>query len=321
MRIFCIFICFSLPTLSWSKSLDETILSIPVLAKQYNDVSKDNLDDLISRIWESEQMEGDLIDKVVEKEEEKNVVYNKYESQNLNTLIDSISATNSQKKPVIIIDSGHGGKDPGAIGYARLKEKDLVLSYAKALKKKLKKNGKYKVFLTREKDVFLSLRGRNRVARNHKADLFISIHADSALNKKARGFSVYTLSEKASDKEAAALARKENQADVISGINLTGLEKDVSETLIDLSLRDTKNKSVIFAKILHRKLKDKVKLRSKVLHSAGFVVLKNPNMASVLLELGFLSNKTDAKNLRKRWYRNSLVNGIARAVDEYFVNY
>lgn len=243
-----------------------------------------------------------------------------YGKGNLTSLISSIDTKTKVNKPVIVIDAGHGGKDSGTLGYGRVKEKDIVLLYAKELVAQLKRQKKYKVYLTRNKDVFLPLRGRIRVARKFNADLFISIHADAAPNKNARGLSIYTLSEKASGREASLLARKENKSDIVAGIDLSDLERDVSDTLIDLSLREAKNKSRIFASILHKNLKNKVRVRKNALHSAGFVVLKNPNMASILLEIGFLSNRYDTRNLRKKSYRRKLLLGILESIDKYFVD-
>ena len=253
--------------------------------------------------------------KIIKKPYKQNI---KYDSPNLGSLINSLEEVNTNKIPVIVIDAGHGGKDPGTIGYKKTKEKNIVLLYAKDLAKKLQSKKKYKVYLTRKKDKFLPLRSRNQIARKYNADLFISLHADAARNKKARGLSIYRLSKKSSDKEAALLARKENRADIIAGVDLSEIEKDVSNTLIDLSMRDAKNKSIIFAKLLHKNLKNKVRVRKRALHYAGFVVLKNSNMASILLEIGYLSNKDDTKNLRKKSYRNKLTDGIVIAIDEYF---
>ncbi|MFZ8864527.1 MAG: N-acetylmuramoyl-L-alanine amidase family protein [Rickettsiales bacterium] len=236
----------------------------------------------------------------------------------LGVLMDSIETNFVHKNPVIVIDAGHGGKDPGAIGYKKVQEKNIVLAYAKALKNKLELTKKYQVYLTRDKDVYLPLRKRIAIARKYKADMFISIHADAAHNKQASGLSVYTLSEKASTKEAALLAAKENKVDIVAGLDFSDLEADVSGALIDLSFRDAKNKSILFAKILNNSLKKKVEVRNNSHHSAGFVVLKNSNMASVLIELGFITNKKDSKNLQKSDYRAKFIMGTIAAIDKYF---
>jgi N-acetylmuramoyl-L-alanine amidase len=220
--------------------------------------------------------------------------------------------------PVIVIDAGHGGKDPGAIGQGRVYEKNIVLKYATTLKKYLEDSKKYKVVLTRAKDKYIPLRKRIEIARKHNADMFISLHADAATNKKARGLSIYTLSEVASDKEAAELAKKENKIDIVAGIDLTSFDSQTSDILIDLSFREAKNKSISFAKTLLRQLKGKYLVRKNSLHSAGFVVLKNSNMASVLIELGYLTNHYDTKKLNSMHYRNSLMRDLVKAIDYYF---
>jgi N-acetylmuramoyl-L-alanine amidase len=255
--------------------------------------------------------------KLISKPIKQNIIY---ETPKLGALISSIEEVSNKAKPIIVIDAGHGGKDPGAIGYNKVKEKDIVLSYAKILARKLRKKNLYKVYLTRDKDKFLRLRQRNQLARQYKANLFISIHADAARNKKARGLSIYRLSKISSDKEAALLAKKENRSDIIAGVDLSEVSKDVSKTLIDLSMRDAKNESIIFAKLLHKHLKNKVLVRKEPLRYAGFAVLKNSNMASILLEIGYLSNRYDTKNLKQFSYKKKLTNGIVKAIDEYFGN-
>ncbi len=221
-------------------------------------------------------------------------------------------------KKVVVIDAGHGGHDPGAIGYSGVHEKNITLAMAKELKKQLDRKGKYKVYLTRSADVFIPLRKRVEIARKHNADLFLSVHADSALNRKATGLSVYTLSETASDKEAAALAERENKADVISGLNLVEQSKEVSDVLISLAQRETRNRSSEFAKCLEDEMRKSVKLISDTHRFAGFAVLKAPDVPSVLLEMGYLSNKNEERLLRQESYRRKLAVSAAAAVDRYF---
>ena len=151
-------------------------------------------------------------------------------------------------KPLIVLDPGHGGKDPGAIGVSGVYEKHLTLAMVKQLRALLEKTGRYRVKLTRETDVFISLYARRRFARSVNADLFISIHADSINKPQTRGLSVYTLSEKASDKEAEKLAESENKVDLIAGIDLSGETQEVTDILIDLARRETNNHSSFFAK-------------------------------------------------------------------------
>ena len=225
--------------------------------------------------------------------------------------------TNNAKK-IVVIDAGHGGHDPGAIGYSGVYEKNITLSVAKELKKQLDRNGKYKVFLTRSTDVFIPLRQRVKIARKHNADLFLSIHADSAANRKATGLSVYTLSETASDKEAAALAERENKADVIAGLNMVEQSKEVNDVLISLAQRETRNRSSEFARCIELEMRKSVKLISDTHRFAGFAVLKAPDVPSVLLEMGYLSNKNEERLLRQESYRRKIATSAVKAIDRYF---
>lgn len=228
------------------------------------------------------------------------------------------TSTSSSKRKVIVLDPGHGGKDPGAIGHSGVYEKNITLAMAKELKIILEKDKRYKVYLTRSSDTFISLRERVRIARNYDADLFISIHADSAQNKKATGLSVYTLSETASDKEAAALADRENKADIISGLNLVEHSKEVSELLINLAQRETMNRSSEFATFMVNEMRRSVQLVANTHRFAGFAVLKAPDVPSVLLELGYLSNRTEEKLLQQKSYRNKLAVSAKKAIDSFF---
>ncbi len=221
-------------------------------------------------------------------------------------------------KRVIVIDAGHGGVDPGATGVSGAQEKDLVLAVALSLRDALEETGKYKVVMTRDTDIFLSLKARVAVGRQAKADLFISLHADSAPGSGARGASVYTLSERASDREAEALARSENQSDVIAGVDLTNESDIVTSILIDLAQRETKNSSVKFAQALVPELQRAGGVTQKSHRFAGFRVLKAPDVPSVLIELGYLSNASNESEMRTRRWRANMAAGISRAVDEYF---
>ena len=226
----------------------------------------------------------------------------------------------AKKKPVIVIDAGHGGKDPGTIGvYAGTYEKNLTLNYAKELAKQLKKENKYKVFLTREKDEFLPLRTRVEFARKKKADLFISLHANSIADNAVSGFSIYTLSEKSSDKQAEILAQKENQADIIYGVDFADASKDIIKTLIDLSQRQAKNYSAKFAleAVLAIK-KAEIKILQNSHRFAGFMVLTAPDVASVLIELGYLSNKQEEEMLNSVLYKRKITNSLVLAINQYF---
>ena len=224
------------------------------------------------------------------------------------------------KRKIIVIDAGHGGVDPGAIGYKGTYEKKITLEMAKELKEELDKNSKYKVYLTRNRDIFIPLRDRVKIARKYDADLFISIHADSARNRKAKGLSVYTLSETASDKEAAALAEKENKADIVAGLNFADHTKEVSDILLNLAQRETNNSSSEFANFLSSEMSKIVKTVSNTHRFAGFAVLKAPDVPSVLLELGYLSNPDEEKKLRQKNYRKNLAQATLKAVNKFFQN-
>ncbi len=223
--------------------------------------------------------------------------------------------------PIVVIDAGHGGKDPGAIGrYLRTKEKNITLSYAKELARQLKSKKRYKIYLTRGDDRYITLKGRVSKARKVKADLFISIHANSAEDHHAKGFSIYTLSEKASDKEAEKIAQKENRADIISGINFVNASQDILKTLIDLSQRSSMNQSSKFANIAIKSVKEnKIDILQNTHRFAGFVVLTAPDMVSILIELGYLSNKSEEKDLNNLYYKRRIVKGLVEAIDEYFI--
>lgn len=223
-------------------------------------------------------------------------------------------------KPLIVIDAGHGGKDPGAIGNSKTREKNVTLRYARALRDILNKTGKFRAKLTRNSDKIIVLRERFRIARRSKADLFISLHADSAPNQKARGLSIYTLSEKASDKEAAALAHQENMSDVIAGVDLTHEDEEVAGILIDLTRRETKNKSVKLAEQIVKSLKGKIKLLSNTHRHAGFAVLKAPDIPSVLVEIGFLTNHKEERLINQREHQDKVVNGLAKGIRKYFAS-
>lgn len=219
---------------------------------------------------------------------------------------------------VIVIDPGHGGVDPGAIGRSGVLEKDITLRTARTLKRRLERNRRYRVILTRDRDVFIRLRDRIAVARRHDADLFVSLHADSIRRAAVRGLSVYTLSEKASDKEAAELAEKENKADLIAGIDLSTETPEVTDILIDLAQRETMNDSVRFAAELVHELRRVTTLLRKTHRFAGFAVLKAPDVPSVLIEMGFLSNRQDERALRRKGYRARIADSVAQAIDRYF---
>jgi N-acetylmuramoyl-L-alanine amidase len=222
-------------------------------------------------------------------------------------------------KPIIVIDPGHGGVDPGTTSSSGVTEKDVVLAFAKVLKSKLEADGHYDVQLTREDDTFLPLRDRVTFAQKKGASLFLSVHADSFPDKPedAKGATVYTLSEEASDEEAKELAAKENFSDALAGSELPGdSDEVVANILIDLAQRETQNRSLVFARSVVGEMRGS--LHSKALKSAGFRVLKAPDVPSVLLELGFLSNADDEKELTTDSWRQATAERVAKAVDGYF---
>lgn len=222
-------------------------------------------------------------------------------------------------KPLIIIDPGHGGVDPGAIGANGVAEKKVVLALAQELKKQLENSGRYRVKMTRERDVFVKLGDRVRYARDQDGDLFISIHADSIKHHHIKGASVYTLSEKASDAQAAKLAARENKADLIAGIELEVEDDAVVDILIDLARRNTQNQSRYFAnKVVHDfKASGVTTLKSANRH-ANFAVLKAPDIPSVLVETGFMSNKAEADRLNTPGHRRKIAKALKKGIDAYF---
>lgn len=222
-------------------------------------------------------------------------------------------------KWIVALDPGHGGVDPGGIGASGTYEKHITLAMARELAAALENTGRYKVVMTRDRDIFIRLRDRIAFARHAGADLFLSIHADTIPQKNVRGLSVYTLSEKASDSEAGLLAEQENKADLIAGVDLTHETPEVTNILIDLAQRETMNESARFASDLVKQLAREARLLNNTHRFAGFAVLKAPDVPSVLVELGFLSNPTDEAALKQSAYRNKLTTAIVRGVDDYFV--
>ena len=231
-----------------------------------------------------------------------------------------VPSTPRQKaRPVVVVDAGHGGVDPGAIGVSGVYEKKIALDYAREVARLLKASGKYDVVLTRNRDIFLPLRERVRISRAAGADLFLSMHANTHPKRATRGFSVYTLSDRASDKEAAALAALENKSDVIGGVNLGNYSDDVQNILIDFAQAKTNELSVKFARdILVGQVKTSASLLTRPWRSAGFAVLKAPDVPSVLVELGYISNPREERLLVTQKHRRELSAAIVEAVDVYF---
>jgi N-acetylmuramoyl-L-alanine amidase len=219
----------------------------------------------------------------------------------------------------VVIDAGHGGPDPGAISPSDgLREKDVTLRIARAIRDELVRSGRVRVALTRDSDRFLVLQERYGIARRLKASLFISIHCDSVGSGLASGASVYTLSEVASDKESAKLAARENKADIIGGIDLGGTATDISSILIDLTQRETMNSSASFARLLGREAQSLIPLKPNFHRMASLMVLKAPDMPSILFETGYISNPSDAAFIDSSDGRKRIAESVRRAVEVYF---
>lgn len=225
----------------------------------------------------------------------------------------------SATRKIVVIDPGHGGIDSGTIGVNGTMEKDIVLAEGLRLRRVLQAHG-YDVHMTRDTDVFIPLGERVKIARAAHADLFISIHADSIHDPDVEGLSIYTLSEKGSDREAAALASRENQSDIIAGVDLSGDNSAVAPILIDLAQRDTMNKSSHFAETALSELSHATDILPRKPHRSGaLVVLKAPDVPAVLIELGYLSNAHDESQMKTVTWRDRVASAIADAVDRYFV--
>ena len=240
------------------------------------------------------------------------------ESRRLEPPADSKSA--NDPRPLVVIDPGHGGIDNGTRAASGEVEKTIVLDFCLLLRDKIERLGKYRVAMTRTDDSFVPLADRVGFARARQASLFISVHADALARGEgdAQGATVYTLSERASDVHAARLAATENQADIIAGLDLSSEPKDIAGILIDLARRETKTFSVQFAQTLVGTMRSAARLHQHPLKSAAFVVLKSPDIPSVLVELGFVTNKTDIKSLTSQEWRERTADSMVQAVDTYF---
>ena len=224
----------------------------------------------------------------------------------------------SYKKYIVFIDPGHGGKDPGAIGQLGTREKDITLKASILLAKKLRKIRIITPILSRNKDIYLPLRQRTKLAKINNADIFISIHADSSRNRKAKGLSVFSLSNKASDREAEMLAKRENNVDNILGDKNIIKDPLIYGSLIKMFQREAMNESSFLARKILINL-EKTKLTVNRGHRfAGFAVLKSYDIPSILIEIGFLSNKNEEKRLLNKYYLNELTDGLTNAIEDYF---
>ena len=227
----------------------------------------------------------------------------------------------AKPKFTIAIDPGHGGIDPGASSVDHVREKDVVLAFGLALKAALDRTDHYNVVMTRDGDKFIGLEDRVKVARDAKADLLIAVHADTVgplLHSDVRGTTIYTVSDKASDAEAEALAQKENRADIISGMDLGKQKAEVASVLINLAQRESKSQALMFAKQAVKDIRPVTELTGKPMRSAAFVVLKSPDVPSVLVELGYLSNKADVGMLTSRKWRDEMALAMTKAIDQHF---
>jgi N-acetylmuramoyl-L-alanine amidase len=231
----------------------------------------------------------------------------------------SPAAKDGDPRPLVALDPGHGGIDTGSKAPSGELEKDIVLAFAQRLRDRIEKTGKYRVLMTRTDDTFVPLADRVRIARSAGASLFVSIHADSLPHGEgdAQGASIYTLSDTATDSETARLAEKENRADVIAGVDLKAEPDDVAGILLDLAERETKGLSLQFAHRLVGELKTATLLHKKPLKSAGFRVLRAPDVPSVLVELGYVSNRGDLKSLLSETWRDRTAQSMAQTIDTF----
>lgn len=224
-----------------------------------------------------------------------------------------VKAAPLRLKKVIVIDAGHGGKDPGSLG-ANVFEKDVTLAAAKALKARLERTGRFQVVLTRETDTFIPLEGRVQIARRADADLFISLHADSGPDVGTRGASVYTVSDKGAERVGLVL----DKDDWLMKANMPGRDRAVSQILLDLSQRATKNRSAAFAQLLLASVGEETPLLRRSHRDAGFIVLLAPDVPAVLLEMGFITNPEDEAFLTTKASRNRLVDAVGDSIEAYF---
>jgi N-acetylmuramoyl-L-alanine amidase len=234
-----------------------------------------------------------------------------------------VAATPDEKadpRPLIVIDPGHGGIDNGTRAATGELEKSIVLEFSLLLREHIEKTGKYRVLMTRSDDTFVPLAERVAIARQRQAGLLVSIHADALArgDGDAQGATIYTLSDRASDAAAARLAESENGSDAIAGLDLSAEPDDVADILFDLARRETKTFSVQFARGLVTEMRNATRMHKDPMRSAGFRVLKAPDVPSVLVELGYVSNRGDLKSLTSEAWRNRTAASIAKAIDTYF---
>ncbi|RNF51955.1 LysM peptidoglycan-binding domain-containing protein [Marinomonas hwangdonensis] len=236
------------------------------------------------------------------------------------TIVKSLADLSKEKRDIVIaIDPGHGGRDPGALGQFNVREKDIVLSIGKELASRINAVDGFKAVMTRSTDTYLQLRDRSRVAREANADLLISVHADAFTKPSARGASVWALSLSGKTSEMGRwLAQQENSADLVGGISLDDKDQLLAEVLLDMSMNSTIQMSLNVGESILGNMKNVAVLHKDSVQQAGFVVLKSPDIPSILVETGFVSNKIEAKNLSSRSYRVKLAAAISKGVIDYF---
>jgi N-acetylmuramoyl-L-alanine amidase len=224
----------------------------------------------------------------------------------------------AKPKQIVALDAGHGGRDPGTIGINGTYEKDVTLAVTRDLARRLEASGRYQVVLTRSDDSFIALPDRVRLGRAGRAGLFMSLHADSMPNARKRGFSVYTLADEASDAMAAGLAQRENAVDRLAGVDFSKHSKMVRTILFDLMTRETTNNASRMAETVVATLHPPFAAIEKPHRQANFAVLRAPDIPSILVEMGFLSNADDEKLLNQASYQHKLAERLVAAVDGFF---
>jgi N-acetylmuramoyl-L-alanine amidase len=231
-----------------------------------------------------------------------------------------LTAKVPQKKLLIVLDPGHGGVDPGAIATNGVYEKNITLATARRVKDLLESSGRYRVHMTRDRDIFIKLPQRVKIARDMGADLFISLHADTIGRPTVQGASVYTLSDTASDAETAKLAERENAVDSLVNVDVGDVDDDVADILIDLVTRDTMNQSKVLAQSVVTSFKQKsvAMLPQRPHRSAGFAVLKAPDIPSVLIEMGYLSNRSEANRLNTPEHQQRIAEAVVATINRFF---
>jgi len=234
-------------------------------------------------------------------------------------VITAKEATNKKRDVIVAIDAGHGGRDPGAVGKRGTREKDIVLKVARKLEREVRRQKGMKPIMIRTSDVFMPLRDRIRKARTHKADLFISIHADASNDRRVDGSSVYVLSSNGATSELARfMAKRENEADLVGGVQLGDMDEQLASVLLELSQDHTIEESLDFADDVLANLKSITKLRSRRVEQAGFAVLKSPDIPSVLVETAFISNPQEEKRLRTNAHQEKIAKALMKGVRDYF---